>query len=105
MKTFLWLVGLWFIISSAISGDLDDGIGTEDGIKTGNDLQKDLNVKFIMRKAKSQAQNNIENGDTVITGDGVMGGTNIGGVNMIGGKAGDIYIIQENKGDITTISE
>lgn len=101
MKLLYIISGSLLVASFSFCGDLDDGIGTADGISAGNDLQKDLNVKYIIRKAKAKASNSA-NGDTVITGDGSMG-TNIGGVNMIGGKAGDIYIIQENKGDITTV--
>lgn len=105
MKRLLILAGL-LSTPFVFCGDLDDGIGTESGISAGNDLQKDLNVKFIIRKAKSQAQNSVAGSDTIITdgGSGDMG-TNIGGVNMIGGKAGDIYIIQDIKGDVNTISK
>ena len=111
MKKLLYTAGLFLIIVPfSFCGDLDDGIGMESGINAGNDLQKDLNVKFIIRKAKSAAQNSVADSDdaggsdTVATDDS-EGGANIGGVNMIGGRAGDIYIIQEIKGDITTINK
>lgn len=81
-------------------GDLDDGIGTESGISAGNDLQKDLNVKFIIRKSKAVAQNSVSG---MSGADGDMG-TNVGGVNMIGGKiGGDVIIIQDIQGDVTTV--
>lgn len=111
MKKLLIITGLFLIIPFSFCGDLDDGIGTADGISTGNDLQKDINVKFIMRKSKAAAQNNVNNGDTVVVDDGSSGssggsasdGTNIGGVNMVGGRAKNITIIQQIKGDVTTI--
>lgn len=103
MKKVLFLVGV-ILSSLAFCGDLDDGIGLESGISAGNDLQKDLNVKFIIRKAKSAAQGGA-GGEGGGLGDGVMDGTNVGGVNMIGGKTGDIYIIQDIKGDVNTISK
>jgi len=92
------------IVLSQLSfcGDLDDGIGTESGISSGNDLQKDINVKYIIRKSKAAAQNSVGG---MSGGDDAMGGTNIGGVNMIGGKTGDIYIIQDIKGDVTTVGK
>ncbi len=102
MTKLLFLAG---IVLSQLSfcGDLDDGIGIESGISAGNDLQKDINVKYIIRKSKSAAQNSV-NGDGGDSGDGDMG-TNVGGVNMIGGKTGDIYIIQNIKGDVTTVGK
>ena len=101
MKRLFLLAG---ILTSQLSfcGDLDDGIGLESGIHTGNDLQKDMNVKFIIRKSKAAAQNSV---DGMVGADGEMG-TNVGGVNMIGGKiGGDVIIIQDIKGDVTTIGK
>lgn len=105
----LFLAG---IILSRLSfcSDIDDGIGTKSGIKAGNDLHKDLNVKYIIRKAKASAQN--AGGDKIVTSGGAggtsstgMGGTNVGGVNMIGSKAHNIIIIQKIKGDVTSITK
>lgn len=98
---------LFFVVGILLSqllfcGDLDDGIGTESGISAGNDLQKDLNVKYIIRKSKAAAQNSVDG----TVGSGGEMGTNVGGVNMVGGKiGGDVIIIQDIKGDVTTVSE
>lgn len=94
-----------FLSSLLFSGDLDDGIGIDSGIRSGNDLQKSLNVKYIIRKAKAKSANS-EDGDGNIVGAEGADGTNVGGVNMVGGSiGGDVYIIQDIKGDVTTLSQ
>jgi len=99
MKKLLLIAGI-LLSQLSFCGDLDDGIGVESGIRTGNDLTKDLNTKYIIRKAKAGAA--VQNGQGGTSDDDTFG-SNVGGVNMIGGKTGDIYIIQDIKGDVTNV--
>ena len=102
MKRLFLIVGV-LISQLSFCGDIDDGMSPGTEIRTGNDLTKDLNVKFIIRKAKSKVSSSGINNAGGIGGSGVNNGTNVGGVDMIGGKTGDIYIIQDIKGDVITV--
>ena len=101
-KLFLFLlVGLFAQLT--FCGDLDDGIGINNGIKSGNDLQKETNTKFLIRKAKAKAQAGGSEDSIVLTDDG--DGMNVGGVNMIGSNVKNVTIIQDIKGDVTNVSK
>jgi len=99
MKKLLLLAGI-ILSQLSYAGDLDDGIGVESGIRTGNDLTKEMNTKYLIIKAKAGAS--VQNADGSSNND--MFGNNIGGVNSMGDIKGDVYIIQEIKGDVTTVN-
>ncbi len=99
MKKLLLLAGI-ILSQLSFANDLDDGIGVESGIRTGNDLTKEMNTKYLIRKAKAGAS--VQNADGSSNNDAF--GNNIGGVNSMGDIKGDVYIIQDIKGDVTTIN-
>ncbi len=102
MKQLLIIVGI-FLSPLVFCDDIDDGIGIESGISAGNDLQKSMNIKYIVRKAKAKAENNVNKDGITVGGTGRDGGTNVGGVDMVGSNVrGDIIIIQDI-GDVTSV--
>ncbi|MGM0682464.1 MAG: hypothetical protein ACQES8_09665 [Thermodesulfobacteriota bacterium] len=91
-----------------MAGDLDDGISkyTDDGIAKYDELGKpEKNVKYIIRNAKSKAAMAQKNGNASASGG--SGDSNMNSVVMGAGSniKGDIYIIDESKGDKTQVSE
>ena len=110
MGTTQWLalVGCLIVVSIGCAtpcpgGDLDDGISryTEDSINSYDDLGKpDKNVGFIKLNAKSRAKVRAKDGSSAQTGSGNMNSVVMGPGGTV---KGDIYIIDESKGDKTIV--
>ena len=109
MKTCVFIILFCFIlIPLAYCGDLDDGIGLDDGIRTGNnDLQKMVNIRFYDAKVKGKVYKKVKNNrDVIIDGSQAVssgtGGTNIASPNIKGNVRGDVIIKLEAR-DITVV--
>ena len=102
------MVVLFFCIGASIAGDLDDGISkyTDDRITSYDDLGKsDRNINFMKLNAKSHAKVQEEGSDPEGQGSKQTGSGNMNSVVMGAGGTirGDIYIIDESKGDKTIV--
>jgi hypothetical protein len=82
------------------SGDLDDGIGTDDKIEKYDTLgQPAINIQYIKRRAMAAAQ---QQGGNPVSGSGDIA---IGSfINQPGAEVGDVIIIFDGE-DINAISE
>ena len=110
MGTTRWLALVGCLIVTSIGcatqcpgGDLDDGISryTEDSINSYDDLGKpEKNVGFIKLNAKSRAKVSAKDGGGAQTGSGNMNSVVMGPGGTV---KGDIYIIDESKGDKTIV--
>ncbi len=106
-----------FLSGAAAAGDLDDGISkyTDDGIGKYDELGKDQpNIKYVIQSAKSQAnvrqksiERGIEQGDNSTGSTSGSGDNNLNSVVMGAGSIvrGNIYIIDQSKGDKTQIAK
>ncbi len=118
--TLIFMVSLFtclFFTGAAAAGDLDDGISkyTDDGIGKYDDLGKDQpNIKYVIQSAKSQAnvrkkaaERGIEQGGNSSGSTSGSGDNNMNSVVMGAGSVvrGDIYIIDQSKGDKTQVAE
>lgn len=95
-------------IGMGSAGDLDDGISkyNEDGISSYDDLgSADKNINYIKLNAKSRAKVRAKaDPNSVLTGQ--TGGGNMNSVVMGAGSnvRGDIYIIDESKGNKSIVT-
>ena len=107
------VAGMCLFTSLILAGDLDDGIGAESEVKpSSSELKRDFSAIYLRRKVKAKLNSGGNDKDIIINGNGkdIGGmnlGTNVGGLNAVGSDLSNsnIYIIQENQGDITTINE
>ncbi len=101
---YLLFAALFFMLSGSVvyAGDLDDGISkySDDSISANDNLgDPDKNVKYIIMRAKSQAAMGNKKGQGA-TGDGNMNSVVMGAGSNV---KGDIYIIDQSKGDKTQV--
>ena len=110
-----WLIGIAvgiaipFILGRAWADDLDDGIAKydDDGIAKYDEMGKPgQNIKFIVMNAKSKAamMQKRQGGDNLTGKDS---GSNMNSVILGAGSKvkGDIYIIDQSKGNKTNVAE
>ena len=102
------MVVLAVFIGTSIADDLDDGISkhTDDSISSYDDLGKpDRNINFLKLNAKSHAEVQKEGSGSTDQGSKQTGSGNMNSVVMGAGGTirGDIYIIDESKGDKTVV--
>jgi hypothetical protein len=105
MMIFCFLV----LVNPGFSGDLDDGMSkyTDDGITKYDDLgDPEKNIKFIKLNAKSRAEvkSRASGGDSGGSTD-ASAGANMNSVVLGAGGIikGDVYIIDESRGDKTQV--
>ena len=116
-KILLFLLFVSFIPCPAFAGDLDDGISKykDDSIDKYDEVGKtDQNIKYIVLEAKSKAnvrEKSAKRGaldDSSSSSSVSQGGdNNLNSVVMGAGSIirGDVYIVDESKGDKTQIAK
>jgi len=88
----LLFISLFLVVTNSYANDLDDGIGDDTKIDDGLDLDK--NIKFIVRKGLSKANN--KSGGKNSSQSGSCGSGNI--VIGAGSKIKEVFNISTNKG-------
>lgn len=82
----------------SLAGDFDDKMGYDDGFASQNeDLKMQTNISYVKQKALQQSAKARREGEDISGADGM------GNVVVDGNNYGDITIIMDDVGDVTTV--
>jgi hypothetical protein len=104
-----FVLGLTPCASAKLAGDMEDGIGMDDGFDHGSELKKLTNANYKRVKAQAAAERAKQDAkDGVKTDDeatisGGKGDVNIGSANIGGSVYGDVIILMDGMKNATVV--